>query len=97
MHHVLSTKLRNLSLIYLTSRHLSLQTTLAYYDVKDALNIHPEHTEAGAFMAKLEAKSIELKNQAMHLNLMGRHRDALQKITLAIEMNPSVAEYHVTR
>ena len=48
-------------------------------------------------MSKLQAKGQDLKQQAMHLNLLSRHRDALQKITLAIETNPAVAEYHVLR
>ena len=76
---------------------LYLQTTLCYYDVKDALTLEPGHAEAAVLMVKLEVKSQDMKQQAMHLNLLNRHRDALQKITLAIETNPAVAEHHVLR
>lgn len=74
-----------------------LQTTLCYYDVKDALAIDPIHPEALHLMNSLESQSLDLRNEAMKLNLLGRYRDALQKISLAIETNPSLAEFHVLR
>ena len=74
-----------------------LQTTLCYYDVKDALSLDPDHQEALVLMANLEVKAEELKQQATQLNLVNRHRDALQKISIAIETNPSVPEYHILR
>lgn len=72
-------------------------TTLCYYDVKDALAIDPDHEEAQNLMKNLEDRSFDLKKQAMTLNLLSRHRDALQKISIAIETNPSVAEFHNIR
>lgn len=73
------------------------QTTLCYYDVKDALAIDPAHHEAQRLKILLEGRAQELKQQATQLNLLGRHRDALQKISIAIETNPSVADFHVLR
>ncbi|KAK7094923.1 tetratricopeptide repeat protein 16-like isoform X2 [Littorina saxatilis] len=72
-------------------------TTLCYYDVKDALGLQPDHPEAVQMMMSLERKAAESKLQAMQLNIVGKHREALQKISIAIETNPSVAEYHVLR
>ncbi|KAL8608187.1 hypothetical protein ACOMHN_016642 [Nucella lapillus] len=72
-------------------------TTLCYYDVKDALGLAPEHPEARHMMCTLEQKAADSKLQAMQLNIGGKHREALQKISIAIETNPSVAEYHVLR
>nr|KAG5693403.1 hypothetical protein BaRGS_009876 [Batillaria attramentaria] len=72
-------------------------TTLCYYDVKDALALQPDHPEARQMMSSLEQKAAENRLQAMQLNIAGKHREALQKISIAIETNPSVAEYHVLR
>ena len=73
------------------------QTTLCYYDVKDALAVQPNHPEAKLMMSALEQRAAESKMQAMQLNIAGKYREALQKISIAIETNPSVAEYHVLR
>ena len=48
-------------------------------------------------MSALEQRAAESKMQAMQLNIAGKHREALQKISIAIETNPSVAEFHVLR
>ena len=73
------------------------QTTLCYYDVKDALGLNPDHSEAVRMMEKLERVAKDNKRQAMQLNLMGKHREALQKISIAIETDPAVADFHVLR
>ena len=65
--------------------------------MKDALAIDPEHVEAQKLMQNLEDRSFELKKQATTLTLLSRHRDALQKISIAIETNPAVAEFHNIR
>lgn len=72
-------------------------TTLCYYDVKDALKLNENHPEAKAMMAKLEKRAQENKQHAMQLNLLGKHREALQKISVAIETDPAVADFHVVR
>lgn len=72
-------------------------TTLCYYDVKDALGLNPDHSEARKMMDKLESVAQDNKRQAMHLNLLSKHRDALQKISIAIETDPAVADFHVLR
>lgn len=74
-----------------------MQTTLCFYDVKDALTLDPDHAEARIIMTGLEQRAAETKLQAIRLNINGKHREALQKISLAIETNPSVADYHVLR
>lgn len=59
--------------------------------------IDPQHSEGNKFMRNLEDRSYELKKQALNLSLMGRNRDSLQKISIAIETNPAVAEFHNLR
>ncbi|XP_070531756.1 uncharacterized protein [Ptychodera flava] len=72
-------------------------TTLCFYDLKDALQLNPEQAEALMMMGKLEDKANEYKAQAVRMNLAGKCKEALQKISMAIETNPTVAEYHVLR
>lgn len=71
--------------------------TLCYYDVKDALALKSDHPEALVLKKRLEEKAEENKMQSMQLSIMGKQREALQKICVAMEMNPAVAEYHVLR
>ena len=71
--------------------------TLCYYDVKDALVLDPEHVEGKAMMDAVVTRGNNNKLQAMQLNIAGKHREALQKISTAIETNPSVADFHVLR
>ena len=75
----------------------SQQATLCYYDVKDALNLDPNHIEAQQMMSAVIQRGSSNKLQAMQLNIAGKHREALQKISTAIETNPSVADFHVLR
>lgn len=71
--------------------------SLCYYDVKDALEIDPEHVEAGRMLAGMEAEADRCHATALRLNLQGRLRDATEKISSAIEYNPTRPEYHVIR
>jgi predicted metal-dependent peptidase len=48
-------------------------------------------------MTKMETRAQDNKREAMQLNLMGKHREALQKISIAIDTNPVVADFHVLR
>ena len=59
--------------------------------------MEPNHQEALEVMERLKQKAEEMKANAVQLNLIGRHRDALQKISMAIEANPSYPDYHVLR
>lgn len=70
---------------------------MCYYDIKDALSLDEVHEEALAMMGQLERRALENKAQAVQLNLAGKHREALQKISIAIETNPNVADFHVLR
>ena len=74
-----------------------MQATLCYYDVKDALALDPEHEQANTLMRQLEEKALEFRQQSTNMSLTGRFRDALQKISISIETNPSVAEFHNIR
>ena len=48
-------------------------------------------------MATLEKRAADYKAQAMNLGVLGKNREALQKISVAIETNPAVADFHVHR
>ncbi|XP_033116705.1 tetratricopeptide repeat protein 16-like [Anneissia japonica] len=72
-------------------------TTLCYYDLKDALNLDPYQEEARTLMKQLEAKAEEYRSSCIQQQLQGRYKDALQKITSAIANNPTVPEYHILR
>eukprot|EP00057_Strongylocentrotus_purpuratus_P033762 XP_792693.2 PREDICTED: tetratricopeptide repeat protein 16 [Strongylocentrotus purpuratus] len=72
-------------------------TTLCYYDLKDALALNPDQIEAKTLMKELEQKAEENRNHATRLQLQGKFKDSLTKITIAIEMNPSVSDYHLQR
>ncbi|XP_064649885.1 tetratricopeptide repeat protein 16-like isoform X2 [Lineus longissimus] len=72
-------------------------STLCSYDVKDALAIEPAHPEALKLLRRLEEKALESKNHAMQLSVLGKHKEALQKISVAIETEPGNPGYHVFR
>ena len=76
---------------------LLLQVTLCYYDIKDALALQEGHEQANKLMEELKHKAEDFKQQSTNMSLTGRFRDAMQKISIAIETNPSVAEYHNIR
>ena len=40
---------------------LVLQTTLCYYDIKDALGLDPDHREASKLMLQLEQRAMEYR------------------------------------
>lgn len=61
------------------------------------MRLNEEHPEAKSMMQKLEKRAQENKHHAMQLNLLGKHREALQKISVAIETDPAVADFHVLR
>lgn len=72
-------------------------STLCYYDVKDALALAPDNTEAKTLMASLEKRAKDSRQQAIQLHLVGKVKEALSKISIAIETNPSMAEFHIFR
>ncbi|XP_050389165.1 tetratricopeptide repeat protein 16 [Patella vulgata] len=95
----LETDKNNSDLLIMRARlhEMFRNTTLCYYDVKDALNIDENHSVAKEMMYSLEKAAEDSKKQAMQLNILGKHREALQKISIAIETNPAVSSYHVLR
>ena len=48
-------------------------------------------------MKELEAKAEESRNHAVRLQLLGKLKEAMHKITDAVETNPAVADYHLLR
>ncbi|EDO34517.1 predicted protein, partial [Nematostella vectensis] len=72
-------------------------STLCYYDVKDALVLSPDNEEAKTLMNSLHKRANDSKLQAEQLFLVGKVKEALTKISIAIETNPSIPEYHVFR
>ncbi|ESO83748.1 hypothetical protein LOTGIDRAFT_236422 [Lottia gigantea] len=95
----LETEKNNADLLIMRARlhEMFRNTTLCYYDVKDALFIDENHDVAVEMMSNLKLTGEDNKKQAMQLNIMGKHREALQKISIAIETNPSISSYHVLR
>jgi tetratricopeptide (TPR) repeat protein len=59
--------------------------------------LEPEHEEASQLMKMIEDAAEQLRNGAIILSLNGRLSDALNKISGAIAMNPSKAEYNLQR
>ena len=76
---------------------LHLQSSACYYDVTNALNLDRNHEEALSYKIALEENAASLKDSAVKLTLLSRNREAVQKLNLAIQANPSVAEFHVLR
>ncbi|XP_022085210.1 uncharacterized protein LOC110976332 [Acanthaster planci] len=72
-------------------------TSLCYYDLKDAIALDPGQAEASALMRQLEARAEENRNHAVRLQLQGKLKEAVHKITEAVETNPAVADYHLLR
>ncbi|XP_021341752.1 tetratricopeptide repeat protein 16-like, partial [Mizuhopecten yessoensis] len=95
----LETEVNNPDLYIMRARlhEMFRNTTLCYYDIKDALSLDEGHVEAQKMMAHLERRAQENKAQATQLNLAGKHREALQKISIAIETNPNMADFDVLR
>ena len=57
----------------------------------------PDREEAQNLMAALEAKAVESRDHAVRLQLQGKLKEAMNKITAAVETNPAVADYHLLR
>ena len=74
-----------------------LQIALCYYDLKDALALDPDHAEAKQIMEEFKQEAESCHTSAVQLALQNRHRDALQKISSAIEYDPTHANYHNIR
>jgi len=75
----------------------SQQISDCYDDVVSALSIDKGHSGASALKNVLDAAAEELKDEAVKLALVGRHKDALFKLTKAIETNPSISDFHILR
>ena len=72
-------------------------TTHAFCDITSSLKLDPSHHEARQMMTDFEEKAEELKDAAVQQSLLGNMKEAIQKVTSAIQTNPSVASYHTLR
>nr|XP_033815958.1 tetratricopeptide repeat protein 16 isoform X2 [Geotrypetes seraphini] len=73
------------------------QVKLCFQDVKAALTLEPKHSGAQALREKLMTKAGEAKVLAISRALEGKLEEALQKINLALESQPSEAQYYIIR
>ncbi|KAM8934270.1 tetratricopeptide repeat protein 16 [Pelodytes ibericus] len=73
------------------------KSTLSYKDIQMALSLKPHHTEAQALKEKCIERAERAKVKAVHYAVLGKLQDALSKICIAIENNPSSADYHIFR
>ncbi|XP_030063811.1 tetratricopeptide repeat protein 16 [Microcaecilia unicolor] len=73
------------------------QVNLCFQDVKAALALEPDHSGAQALRGKLMTQAGEAKVLAISRVLEGKLHEALHKISLAIESQPSEAQYYVIR
>ncbi|XP_038230093.1 tetratricopeptide repeat protein 16 isoform X2 [Dermochelys coriacea] len=73
------------------------QAILCYQDVQEAIALEPQHKEAQVQMQRLLKRAQKAKNQAMNKALKGNLKDALLKITFAIENSPFDARYLIFR
>ncbi|XP_067398296.1 tetratricopeptide repeat protein 16 [Emydura macquarii macquarii] len=73
------------------------QAALCYQDIQEAIALEPQHEEARVLMQRLLKRAQKAKNQAMNKALKGNLKDALLKITFAIENSPLDAGYFIFR
>ncbi|XP_057317416.1 tetratricopeptide repeat protein 16-like [Hydractinia symbiolongicarpus] len=72
-------------------------STLSYFDVKEALSVDPQNKEAGSMHQNLEENAELCKEKAIKFDMCGKPKEAIMKISHAININPSVTEYLVLR
>lgn len=72
-------------------------STLSYFDVKEALSLDPQNKEAGSMQQNLEENAELCKKKAVKFDMCGKPKEAIMKISHAININPSITEYHVLR
>ena len=86
--------------LYVLRARLHLQfgnVTLSYYDVRDALSLDGDLEQAVVMMKDIEKKADDAKQAALELTIQGKLSEALNKMSTAVQTNPSKAEYHVLR
>lgn len=71
--------------------------SLSYYDLVDALSRDPNHSEARKVLNEMAERAANLDEQSTRLALANRLKDAASRISLAIELNPLIGQYHVKR
>jgi len=71
--------------------------TLAFFDIKDALEMDPANEEADVMNTNLETRAEFFKERAIKLDMAGKTKEAIMKITMATDTNPEVLEYHILR
>jgi hypothetical protein len=77
--------------------YFDAQAAECYNDIVSALSADEGHPEAVAMKQSIDSTAGELKDAAVRLTLLGRHRDALTKLTKAISINPPHPDLHILR
>ena len=72
-------------------------TTKCFYDVHRALDLDPDNGKAMDIVNELNSSAEECRSVAINQALSGNLTEAISKITVAIDTNPTVAEYTVFR
>eukprot|EP00117_Sycon_ciliatum_P019504 scpid48454/ scgid5413/ Tetratricopeptide repeat protein 16 len=73
------------------------RNSACFYDIQAALDLDSEHAAAHQLLEDLQQRAYGFHSQAVKLCLGHHYSEALQKISLAIEADPSAATYHVFR
>ena len=71
--------------------------TKCFYDVHKALELDPENYQASNIVEELNKSAEDCKSVAVNQALSGNLVEAINKITVSIDTNPTIAEYTVFR
>ena len=71
--------------------------TKCFYDVHQALELDPSNTQAQSIVDELNTSAEDCRSAAVNQALSGNLVEAINKISVAIDTNPAVAEYVVFR
>ncbi|XP_063000699.1 tetratricopeptide repeat protein 16 [Elgaria multicarinata webbii] len=73
------------------------KATFTFFNLRDALALDPEHSEARAMLAKLRKEAQKSKDEAVNKAVKGNLQASLLKINRAIDYNPVEAKYFLFR
>lgn len=71
--------------------------TKCFYDVHKALDIDPDNMQATKIVNELNKSAEDCRSVAVNQALAGNLPEAISKITVSIDTNPTIAEYTVFR
>jgi len=71
--------------------------TKCFYDVHKALELDPDNLQASNIVEELNKSAEDCRSVAVNQALSGNLAEAINKITVSIDTNPTIAEYTVFR